>query len=200
MDSFEKGLQALLLFNSQFFHLFHKTDLKVLLTDFSFSVSLLLDHSAHSLGLVIILYREVDLLLLAHLNERFAVTLFSHELSSDFLLVEEQLLLLLVLELLNQFKCSSFVISHILVPSLREFLKLKLLCIFDIEKLLLLGEPHVLILTLLFSFTEFFKLKLHHFSSTVISTGLSINSKLVHDPIFKDIYASVRESMCYDLT
>ena len=108
----------MLLLDLELLHLFHESDLQVLVPDSSLCLGLLLDHHPHSLSLVIILDREVDLLLLTHVNQSLTVTLFCHELGSHFLLMQVEFLLLLVLELLNQLECSAFIVPHVLVPCL----------------------------------------------------------------------------------
>lgn len=75
---------------------------------------------------------------------------FVFHLPTDFV---EQCLLLVVLLLshvLDKLKCGSFIGGHVFVPGVRKLLELKLLSVFNVEKFFLLGDPHVLFLSLLF--------------------------------------------------
>lgn len=69
--------------------------------------------------------------------------------------MQGQLLLLLHLQLLDQFEGCGLIVAHVLVPSLRELLKLHLLSSFNVDELFFLGKPHVLFLALLFCPREF---------------------------------------------
>ena len=57
--------------------------------------------------------------------------------------------LMFVFHLLDQLEGSCLVVSHILVPSFRELTVLDSLGVFDVDQLPLLGNSHVMLLTLL---------------------------------------------------
>ena len=97
--------------------------------------------------------------------------------------MKDELLLLLNLELFDQLEGSRLVFSHVLVPGLGKFFKLELLSGFNVHQLFFLGQSHVLLLALLLSARELFKSELHHLCPSIISRGLSIDPKLVHDSI-----------------
>ena len=142
---------------------------------------LLSDHVFHRVCLVIILHREEDFLLLAHLYQSFAIALLQEEVLGNLLFIEDKLLFLLHFELLNQLKCRSFIVSHILVPGVRKLLKLKFLCTFDINEFFFLSKAHVLFLSLLLSSGKFLESHFHHFGSCIISGSLCIDTELIHN-------------------
>jgi len=71
LDALEKCLQTLLVLLAEFFHLAHQVDLKVLFHDLGLELLLLTDHVLHRIGFVVVLDREKDLFLLAHLDQIF---------------------------------------------------------------------------------------------------------------------------------
>ena len=162
-------------------HFAQKCFSETFLHDLSLIHFLLPDHVFHRVGLVIVLDREEDFLLLAHLNQSFAVALLQQEVLGDLLFVEDELLFLLHFELLDQLKCGSFIVSHILVPGVRKLLKLKFLCAFDINEFFFLSQAHVLFLALLLSSGKFLESQFHHLSPCIISAGFRVNSELVHN-------------------
>ena len=116
LDAFQECLQALLVPLSELVHFAQKCFSETFLHDLSLIHFLLPDHVFHRVRLVIILHREEDFLLLAHLNQSFAIALLQKEVLGYLLFIEDELLFLLHFELLNQLKCRSFIVSHILVP------------------------------------------------------------------------------------
>ncbi len=180
LDAFQKSLQRLLVLLSEFFHLTHQGHLQIFIHYISLVRLLLLYHRAHRIRFVVILHAEENLFLLAHLNQTFAITLFQQELFGYLLFMKNKLLFLFDLKLLDQFKSRSFIVSHILVPSLRKFLKLQFLGTLNIDQFLFLGKAHILLLSLLFGSRKLFKTELHHLGPCVISPYFSIDSQLVH--------------------
>jgi hypothetical protein len=120
----EKGLQALLLLVSELLHLLENRKLQVTVLDLGLVHLLLLDHHPHRLCLVVVFDGEVDLLLLPHLNKVLTGALFHDEVFGYFLLVQDELLFLLDLKLLDKLKRCALIVAHILVPCIRELLKL----------------------------------------------------------------------------
>lgn len=166
---------------TELLHLTHERLLEVIVHHVRLMHLLGLDHISHGVGAVVVFDREENLLLLPHLDQIFAITLLDQESFCDLLLVQSQLLFLLNLELLNQLKCSGLIVTHVLIPGFRELSELQLLSTFNVNKLLFLSQAHVLLLTLLFGTREFLESHFHHFSPSVVSAGLSIDTKLVHD-------------------
>lgn len=195
LDALEQGLQTELVLLPQFLHLSDQCDLQVLLHHLCFVLLTLADHILDSIGLVVVLDREEDLFLLAHLDEVLRIALLNQERLCHLLLIEDQLLLLLHLQLLNQFKSSGLVVSHVLVPRPRKLLELKLLGTFNVHQFLLLGQSHVLLLALLLSPRELFKPQLHHLCLRVVSSGLCIDAQLVHYSDKDDKNTSISMSM-----
>jgi len=90
--------------------------------------------------------------------------------------VKHELLLLLDFKLLDEFKGSSLVIAHVLIPCLRELLKLEFLSTLDIDEFFFLSQTHVLLLTLLLGTGKLFESKLHHLGTSVVTVSLGIDS------------------------
>lgn len=181
LDALQKGLQRLLVLLPKFFHFSHKSHLQIFIHHVRLISFLLLYHRTHCIRLVVILNAEENLFLFAHLNQTLAITLFHQELFGDLFFMKDKFLLLFDLELLDKFKSCSFIVSHILIPSLRKFLKLQFLGTLNIDQFFLLSKAHVLLLTLLFGTRKLLKTELHHLGSSVVSTNFSIDSELVHD-------------------
>lgn len=176
LDPLKQCLEALLVLLSQFLHLSYEGHLEILVHDLCFKLFLLFDHIPHRVRFVIVLHREEYFLLLAHLNQILTVALLEQERFRNFLFMQDQLLLLFHLELLNQLKSRSLIVSHILVPCLRKFLKLELLSTFDIHKFFFLGETHVLFLALLLGARKLLKSQLHHFGPSIVPRCLCIDA------------------------
>ena len=126
--------------------------------------------------LVVVFDGEVDLLLLSHLDKVLASALFHDEVFRNLLLMKNELLFLLHLQLLNQLKRCALIVAHVLVPGIAELLELELLCTFDVDKLLLLSQAHVLFLSLLLRSTELLKAHFHKFGLTIVAIGFRIYS------------------------
>ena len=116
LDAFKECLKTLLVPLAKLIHFAEKCLPEALLHNLSFIHLLLSDHVLHRVRLVIVLHREEDFLLLAHLNQSFAIALLQEEVLGYLLFIEDELLFLLHFELFNQLKCRSFIVSHILVP------------------------------------------------------------------------------------
>lgn len=142
---------------------------------------LLSDHVFHRVRLVIILHREEYFLLLAHLDQSFAIALLQEEVLCNLLFIKDKFLFLLNFELFNQLKCCSFIVSHILVPGVRKLLKLKFLRALYINEFLFLSQAHVLFLSLLLSTGKFLESQFHHLSPCIVSRSFRIDSELVHN-------------------
>ena len=182
LNSLEKRLKTLLVLLSELLHLPDQSHLQILVHNFGFILLLLFDHVSHSVRFIVVLDREENFLLLAHLDQILAVALLEQESLSNLLFMEHKLLLLLDLELLDQFESRRLVVAHVLVPRVRELLKLQFLGALNVHELLFLRQSHVLFLALLFSPGKLFKPHFHHFSACVVTRGLGIDTKLVHDP------------------
>jgi len=181
LDTFQQGLQALLMLLTQLLHLAHKCLLKILVHHVRFMHLLILDHVSHSVRLIIVFNREEYFLLFAHFDQIFAVALLYEESFGHLLFMKHKLLLLLDLELLNKLKSSGLVLAHVLIPSIGEFGELQLLSALNIDQLLFLSQAHVLFLPLLFSPSKLLEPQLHHLRPSVVTLGLSIDAQLVHN-------------------
>jgi hypothetical protein len=87
---------------------------------------------------------------------------------------------LFIFQLFNQVKSRFLIISHVFVPRVGKLIVLESLSVFDIYKLPLLGNPHVMVLALLLiaapPVKDSFKFIRHH----VISCGLITLPHLIH--------------------
>ena len=79
LDAFQECLQTLLVPLSELVHFAQKCLPEAFLHDLSLIHFLLPDHVFHRVRLVIVLHREEDLLLLAHLNQSFTIALLQEE-------------------------------------------------------------------------------------------------------------------------
>jgi hypothetical protein len=133
LDPLEQSLQGLLLSYLHFFDFSLHGYLQFVLGHFCFEHFLMPYHVSHSFSSVIVLNSKVYFLLLSHSYELFASSLFCNKVSCNLVFFSCPFLLLLCLELLNQFKRSDFIITHISIPCHRELLELSLLSFFDID-------------------------------------------------------------------
>lgn len=134
------------------------------------------------LGIDVIFDRKVYLLLLSQIDDLLSPTMVIIKLFSRILKHIVDLHILFDLKLFNQFECCLLIILHVLIPSIGKLLVLHSLSIFNINKLSLLSNPHIMVLPLLLvrapSIEDLFELVCHH----VVPSILIPLSHFVHDP------------------